>query len=110
MKQKRSTIIGLVAGVGLVLCIGAIATQQILENETEVSIEQVPEAVKTTLLAEANGGTINEIEMDTEDGQTVYEAEVIIDGVEVEIKVAADGTLLGKETEQDDDDADDEDD
>ncbi len=110
MKRKRSTIIGLVAGFGLALCIGAVATQQILEKEKEVSIDQVPAAVKATLLAEAKGGVIREIEVDTEDGQTVYEAEVIIDGIEVDIQVAADGRLLGKETEDADDDEDGDDD
>lgn len=112
MKQKRSTIIGMVAGIGLALCIGAIATQQILDDESEVSIDQVPDAVRATLLAQAGGGTIQEIEMDTEDGKTVYEAEVLINGVEVDIEVAADGTLIGTETEDedDDDDANDDDD
>jgi len=110
MKRKRSTIIGLVAGIGLVLCLGAIATQQFLDNESEVSINQVPAAVKATLVAQANGGTIQEIEMDTEDGQTIYEAEVVINGVEVDVRIAADGTLLGKESEDEDDDEADDDD
>lgn len=110
MKRKRLTIIGVVAGVGLALCIGAVATQQILDKEKEVSIEQVPDVVKAALLAEANGGAIREIEMDTEDGRTVYEAEVVVNGVEVDVRVAADGTLLGKEAEDDDDDGDDDDD
>jgi len=112
MRRKNMTIISLVAGFALVLCIGAVATQRILDKETEVSLDQLPDAVKATLNAEANGGVINEIEMETEDGKTVYEAEVLIDGVEVDIVIAADGTLLGKETEDDDDDddADDDDD
>ena len=109
MNRKNLTIIGLVAGFGLVLCIGAVATQQILDREKEVSIEQVPDAVKAALLAEAKGATIREIEMDTEDGRMVYEAEVMIDGVEVEIRVAADGTLLGRETDDDDENGDDDD-
>ena len=50
MKQKHATIIGLVVVVGLVLCIGAIATQHILEKETEISIDQVPDVVKDTLV------------------------------------------------------------
>jgi uncharacterized membrane protein YkoI len=77
------------------------------EDEQEVSIEQVPAAVKATILEEAQGGTIKEIERETEDGKTIYEAEVIINGEEVEIEVAADGTLLSKEVEDDDDEDDD---
>jgi len=79
------------------------------EDEEEVSIDEVPAAVKATILKEAQGGTIKEIERETEDGKTVYEAEVIINGEEVEIEVAADGTLLSKEVEDDDDDDDDDD-
>ena len=110
MKHKHSTIIGIVAGVALVLCIGAIATQQVLDKETKVTVDQLPDAVKATLTAEANSGTIQEIEVETEDGQKVYEAEVLIDGVEVDIEIAADGTLLGKETEDDDEDGEGDDD
>jgi uncharacterized membrane protein YkoI len=80
------------------------------EDEEQVSIDEVPAAVKATILKEAQGGTIKEIERETEDGKTVYEAEVIINGEEVEIEVAADGTLLSKEVEDADDDDDDDDD
>jgi len=73
------------------------------ENEEEVSLDQVPAAVKATILKEAGGGTIKEIERETKNGKTVYEAEVIIDGKEIEIKVASDGTLLGKKAENEED-------
>jgi len=89
------------AGAGLAVGIGAAATQQLGEDEVAVSIDQVPAAVKAALLAHAEGGTINEIEMETEKGQVVYEAEVVINGKEVDIEVAADGTVLGKEADDD---------
>ena len=79
------------------------------EDEEQVSIDQVPVVVKATILDQAQGGTIKEIERENEDGRMIYEAEVVIDGQEVEIKVAADGTLLSKKIEDDDED-DDEDD
>lgn len=80
------------------------------EDEEEVLINQVPAAVKATILEEAQGGTIKEIERETKDGKTIYEAEVIINGEEVEIEVAADGTLLSKKVEDADDEDDDDDD
>lgn len=107
MRRKRWKLVSLLVLAGLVLCIGAVATKQTAEQEKAVSIDQVPEAVKATIFAEAKGGTIGEIEMETENGQTAYEAEVTIDGQKVEIKVADDGKLLGKEA--DDEDGDDED-
>jgi uncharacterized membrane protein YkoI len=111
MLKKHWKLIGLMAVVCLALCIGAVATKQVMDEEKEVSIKEIPAAVKATILAEAEGGTIEEIELETEDGKTAYEADVIINGEEVEIQVAPDGTLLGKEIEDDgDDDDEDEDD
>ncbi|OHB66486.1 MAG: hypothetical protein A2Y77_03140 [Planctomycetes bacterium RBG_13_62_9] len=101
-------IAGVLIVVGLALCIGAVATQKIMENEREVSIGEVPEAVRATILAQAQGNAINEIEMEVKNGQTIYEAEVIIGGRTTDVKVAADGALLGTEVddEEGDDDAD----
>lgn len=109
MLRKHWKLVSLLVLAGLVLCIGAVATKQTAEQEKAVSIDNVPEAVKATILAEAKGGTIGEIEMETENGQTAYEAEVTIDGQKVEIKVADDGKLLGKEADDDDDEDEDED-
>lgn len=77
------------------------------EEEEELTIEQVPAAVKATILAEAAGATVKEIEREFKNGQTVYEAEWVVNGQEIEIKVAPDGTLLKKQVEEDDDDDDD---
>ncbi len=105
MVKKHWKMIVLLVVAGLALCIGAVATTQIAEDEEQVSINQVPPAVKATILAEAGTGTIKEIEKENENGQIIYEAEVIIDGQETDIKVATDGTLLGKEVDDEDDDA-----
>jgi len=110
MFRKHWKLICLMAVACLAVCIGAVATMQAVNGEREVSIEEVPPAVKAAILAEAEGGTIGEIEVETQDGKTVYEAEAIIDGREIEIEVAADGTLLSKETEDDEDEQDDDDD
>ena len=110
MLKKHWKLISLMTVVCLALCIGAVATKQALDQEKNVTIDEIPSVVKATILAEANGATIQEIEMETEDGKTIYEADVIIDGQEVEIVVAPDGTLIGKKTEGDDDEGDDDED
>jgi len=74
------------------------------EDEVELTLGECPDAVQATILKEAAGNTIKEIEAETENGETVYEAEWIADGKEIEIKVAADGTLLKREVEDADDD------
>jgi len=79
------------------------------EDEAKVSIDQVPAAVKATILKEAQGAKIKEIEKETKNGRTVYEAEFVADGKEVEIQVAPDGKLLKRQVGDDDDDDDDDD-
>jgi len=74
------------------------------EDEVKLTLDQVPPAVKAAILAEAGNNPIKEIEAETKDGKTVYEAEWIADGKEIELKVAADGKILKKEVEDADDD------
>jgi uncharacterized membrane protein YkoI len=81
-----------------------VATIQTVYQEKQISIEQVPALVQATILAQANGGTVGEIEMETANGRTIYEADVTINGQEVEIKVAPDGTLVAKNAEDEEDD------
>jgi uncharacterized membrane protein YkoI len=108
MKRRHVLLVVVLVGAGLTVCIGAVATQQLAEDERSVSIEQVPAAVKAALLAQAQGSAIEEIEMENENDQATYEADVTIDGKEVEVKVAANGIVLGKEAD-DEDEGDDED-
>ena len=78
------------------------------EDEGKISLDAVPAAVKATIIKEAAGGTIKEIETEKENGQIIYEAKVIIEKVEHEVKVAADGTLLAKKAEDNNDNDEDE--
>jgi uncharacterized membrane protein YkoI len=111
MKRRHLILVGLLVVAGVTLGVGAVATQKMMEDETKVSIDAVPPAVKATILAQANGNPIKEIEMETEKGWTVYEAEVVIDGRETDIRVDPAGNLLGKEVDEEngDDEGDDDD-
>jgi uncharacterized membrane protein YkoI len=74
------------------------------EEESEaVTIDEVPQAVKDTLLKEADGGTVEEIEKETEDGKTVYGADIVKDDKKFELKVDENGQLLSKEADEDND-------
>ena len=68
-------------------------------KEKKISLDEVPEAARNTILHEAAGNMVREIEQETENERTVYEAEWKVDGKEVEVKVTADGKLLERETE-----------
>ncbi|MHC4103670.1 MAG: PepSY domain-containing protein [Planctomycetota bacterium] len=72
------------------------------ENEQEeiVTLEQLPPVVRKTLHRESTGGTIGEIEKETKHGRVIYEAEVMLDGREYEVKIAANGILIKKELEE----------
>ena len=110
MTRARWTILGGLGVAGLMLCVVLVSMAWAgsgKKTEKEVTIDQVPAAVKATILKEADGKTIEEIEEVSKDGKVVYyEAEWKADGKEVEIKVSSDGKLLGKEVEDDDDDDD----
>jgi uncharacterized membrane protein YkoI len=89
-------IIGLLAG----LAIPALAE----DNEQTVKWSDLPAAVQNTITANASGGKVGKIEVETENGATTYEAKVKSNDAKMEIEVAADGTLLETETKLDPDD------
>ena len=76
------------------------------EGEREVSLDQVPEAVRKAILRHAGRHRVREVELQTHGGRRYYEAEWLENGHEVEIAVAPDGSVLGhgEEEEEDDDD------
>jgi uncharacterized membrane protein YkoI len=96
----------------LLVSLGAVGTLTLAAwagggQEEEVTLDQVPAAVKATILRESAGGKITEIERETKDGKVTYEAEFIIDGREVEIEISPDGQVIGREVETEQDDEDD---
>jgi uncharacterized membrane protein YkoI len=94
---QPAIIIGLLTG----LAIPVLAE----ENEQTVKWNDLPAAVQSTITANANGGKVGKIEVETENGATTYEAKVKSGETKMEIEVAADGTLLETETKLELDDA-----
>jgi uncharacterized membrane protein YkoI len=106
--MTRSTLLALMLTCS-VACLGCavLAAEEAQDSKEEkVKLEDCPQAVQDTLKKASAGGKIEEIEKETENGKVVYEAEVVIEGDEYEVKVADDGKLLGKKLENDDDDDD----
>jgi hypothetical protein len=60
----------------------------------DVSVDQLPPAVRATVDRETKGGQITDIERDSELGQLIYEVEFTLDGKEFELDIAEDGKLL----------------
>ena len=89
----------------------------IVEVETKVSMADLPKAVADAIAKAAGGAKVEEIEREETravvragklvklaEPRVTYEAEFRKDGREVEIEVAADGTILKSEGEEDNDD------
>lgn len=77
------------------------------ENEQDISLDKVPAAVRATILKEAGGNPVREVEVQDLRGKKYYEAEWTAGGKNVEIKVSEDGKLLRKRIGEDDDEDDD---
>jgi hypothetical protein len=88
------------------------ADGKIIEKETEIPAGELPAAVKAAIEGAYEGGEIEEVTKEVtywvvtlsklETPETTYEVEVVKDGKEIEIELAADGTILEQEDEDED--------
>jgi len=69
----------------------------------DVSLSEVPQAVRATIERELKGIDIDDIERDRDDGKIVFEVEAKDEGRDIDLKIAEDGTLLQREEEIDED-------
>ena len=102
MRTRRQIGLGLFSlAIGL-----AIAVSGCSEGKKKVSVRfaDCPAAVQKTIIDNAGGVQFSEVEKETKkDGRVVYEAEAKKDdGKKIEIKVAADGHLVGLKSEDGD--------
>lgn len=101
------TALGFVAAAGAAIGIRAAVDD---DGDETMTLAQCPAAVRATIQAHLGGGTITEIERTTDHGGVRYEVDVTGAPGRVEFNVGADGTYLGKETDDDGPDDDDGDD
>jgi uncharacterized membrane protein YkoI len=76
------------------------------EQGEKVAIDQVPPAVKATIEQESKGGAVKDIEKLSQDGKTVYGADIVKNGNERESLIAEDGTIIKRGVRKVDDDDD----
>lgn len=85
----------------LVVCLLVAATGMAgyagQNHEEEISMSEVPAAVKATMDSRLGDGKITEIVKKTIRGKTIYEFEVKQKGEELDYSIAADGKFLGIE-------------
>jgi len=105
--RKQWVVLGMLA-LGLAGCANShpAATKEKGEaeegDEQKITFAQVPPAAQKTLTSEAHGNRIDTVDQETDEGKTLYEADVMLGGKNYEIKVAPDGTLLSKKLDQED--------
>lgn len=93
-------------GIGLIQDEDLLLTSFRVVAEEKVSLEDLPRAVRRVIRKHAVGGAITEIEKEIVAGSVVYEAEVVREDEEFDIRVSATGEYLGTEQEEEDEDED----
>jgi hypothetical protein len=73
---------------------------KIVSVTKQIGIDDVPKAVKETMLKEAGANKIKDVEVTTEGDKTTYESEWTDNGKEVDLKVSPDGKVISKKTEE----------
>ena len=86
MKRK---LIGISAACALIAGTGSLELRA-----DKVPMAQIPEAVQKAIKQHSQGETLEYVERESKDGQTVYEAEFKREGLNRQVKFAADGTVL----------------
>jgi len=76
------------------------ADGKLTEKEVVVAMDQVPAPVKDAITKEAGANKVDQVEEVTAGDQKCYEAEWMVNGKAVEIRVGADGKLMSKEVEE----------
>jgi len=98
--RKRSLMVAAAVALGLAGTAAFVVRAEEKEKEEgkeqKVEFKSVPQAVQATLTAESGGAAITTVDKEEDDGKEIYEADVMIKGKNYEIKVAADGTLISK--------------
>jgi hypothetical protein len=93
--KNRFTWMGLAGAIVLMASISAIRAEE--GNEVKVKFADCPAAVQKTITEQAGGAKVETVDKETgKDGKVTYEVDAVIGGKNYEIKVAADGTLIGK--------------
>lgn len=113
MKLPRICTLGVAISLACTACQSANAphanheeneAQETAESAVKMKLDQVPPAVRDGLMREAGGASITEVDKEQDDGKTIYETDVMLNGANWEIKVAEDGSLLSKKMDNEPED------
>ena len=95
--KTRKMIAASLAALAMAAGMATLAAAE--AHEDLVTLAQTPTAVQLTIQQHTTALDIKKIEMEIEEGQAVYSVEIVKDGHETELEVAADGTLMEADEE-----------
>jgi uncharacterized membrane protein YkoI len=75
------------------------STLTTMAREEKIEASALPAAVQNTVKEQSKGATIKGYSTERQNGKTVYEAEMMVDGHSKDIEIAEDGTLNEVEEE-----------
>ena len=78
---------------------GLILTASASAQEKKIRRSDLPPAVEKTVAANSEGATIKGFSTEQENGQTIYEAEMMVKGHSKDISMTADGSIVEVEEE-----------
>jgi uncharacterized membrane protein YkoI len=88
--MTMSRAIRVAAASTVLLCVFSIAQGQ----EKKIQRSDLPEAVKKSVVEQSKGATIRGFSQEKENGQTYYEAELMINGHTKDVLVDANGSVV----------------
>ena len=80
------------------------ANQNHEEQETPVTLDSVPAAVREAIRTESGGAPVQKIVREDEKGKTIYEATITKDGKTYEVEMDETGKILERESGDDKED------
>ena len=81
----------------LIFCVIACFVVSIDAFSKDISFDEVPKAIQKIALREIGDVPIRDVDREKEDGETVYDIEAKDDRIDIELEIAADGTLREKD-------------
>ena len=68
-------------------------------SEQRVKMEDLPPAVQATVKAQSQGATLRGLSKEVENGKTLYEAEMVVNGHGKDVEIDASGAVVAVEEE-----------
>jgi len=87
--------------LALIAIVLPIATSVAQEHEKKMSRSDLPAAVQKTVDAQSRGATVRGFSVERENGQTFYEAELMLNGHSKDVLIDANGAVVETEEQVD---------